>query len=214
VLAIVGTAAYLLWQYPSLPDLLPVHFRWDSQPNGWQFRTLPRVLMPMLVQVGLLASLGATCGLLLFRNDALSAMSLPEAAAARIAAEAVMSTAAVWVGFQAYAAFALVRLWTHDLPTLGRGYTTAEIICLTWTVVIGVRAARRLGRPGPVPYVPEHWRLGQLYCNADDPALFAPTRDGSRWTLNFGRPAAVTLLGGTLVAGIVVPTLLLALALR
>ena len=51
------------------------------------------------------------------------------------------------------------------------------------------------GQPAPKPYAPEHWRFGQLYKNSDDPALFVPTRDGSRWTLNFGRPVAAALMG-------------------
>ena len=76
------------------------------------------------------------------------------------------------------------------------------------------RPQRRLGRPDPRPYVAEHWRLGQLYRNPDDPALFVPTRDGRRWTLNFGRPVAGALLGVILAIGVLGPTVLLALALR
>lgn len=170
--------------------------------------------MPVLVQIGLLGSLGAVCGLLLFRSDADMAAHMPDARAARIAAEAVMLMAAIWVGFQAYAAFALVQLWIHGFAALGMGYTAGEVTCLAMTVGIGVRAHVRLGRPGPFPYVAAHWRLRELYCNGDDPALFVPTRDGVRWTLNFGRPAAVTLLAGILAAGILVPSLILLLALR
>jgi uncharacterized membrane protein len=62
--------------------------------------------------------------------------------------------------------------------------------------------------------VPEHWRFSQLYKNPDDPALFVPTRDGARWTLNFGRPIAAALLGVIIVLGVVAPTVILALALR
>ena len=52
----------------------------------------------------------------------------------------------------------------------------------------GVVADGRRGRPRARPTGParrrgrscaEHWRFGQLYKNADDPALFVPTRDGS-----------------------------------
>ncbi len=77
-----------------------------------------------------------------------------------------------------------------------------------------MRAHLQLGRPAPREYVAEHWRFGQLYSNAADPALFVPTRDGSRWTLNFGRPAAATLLGLLLTIGIVGPTVILWLVLR
>jgi uncharacterized membrane protein len=59
-----------------------------------------------------------------------------------------------------------------------------------------------------------HWRFGQLYKNPEDPALFVPTRDGARWTLNFGRPVAAALLGAILMVGIVGPTIILGVALR
>ena len=63
-------------------------------------------------------------------------------------------------------------------------------------------------------FVAGHWRFGQLYKNAEDPALFVPTRTGSRWTLNFGRPVAVVLLGLILLVGIIAPTVIMGLLLR
>ena len=125
-----------------------------------------------------------------------------------------MLMAAIWVGFQAYAAVALVEMWTDGRHTLGLTYSGLEVVGLLLTAIVGVRAHVQLGRPDPLPYIAEHWRLGQLYCNAEHPALFVPTREGRRWTLNFGRPAAVVLLGGILAVGIVLPVAILALALR
>jgi uncharacterized membrane protein len=59
-----------------------------------------------------------------------------------------------------------------------------------------------------------HWRFTHLYRNADDPALFVPARDGTRWTLNFGRPVAAALLGVVLTIGVMAPTLILMAAHR
>lgn len=213
-LAILCTAGYLGWRYSSLPDLLPVHFRWDGLANGWQYRTLPRVLMPVVVQLGLATALGGVSALLLYRGQGDPDTDTPDAAAARTAAEAVFLIAAIWIAFQAYAAAAIVRLWAGGLPTLGRGYTVMELLCLALTVAVGARAQTRLGHPTPLPYEAEHWRYGHLYCNSRHPALFVPTRDGRRWTLNFGRPVAVVLLGSVLVLGLVLPPTILALALR
>jgi len=44
-----------------------------------------------------------------------------------------------------------------------------------------------VGRPAKRPLVPEDWRLGQLYCNSADPALFVPDApwselDAELWT--------------------------------
>jgi uncharacterized membrane protein len=213
-LIILGTALFLVARYGSLPDLLPVHFAPKGMANGWQYKTVGRVLMPAFVQLALLVTLGGIGALLLSRTDRDRVPNGPDITAAATATEAVMLIALIWVAFQAYTAFALVRMWTVGQSGLGSIYSLFELIGLALTVVVGVRAHVRLGRPAPLAYVPEHWRFGQLYCNRDHPALFVPTRDGSRWTLNFGRPATVVLLGIIIAMGVVLPVLILALALR
>jgi uncharacterized membrane protein len=214
VCAIAATTLFLIWRYPSLPDILPVHFRPNGRPNGWQFRTIPRVFVPVFVQLGIFVASTSVGMLLLSRKDAPTATALPDARAAITATEAITLTSTTWVVVQSYTAFALVRLWSGVGFTLGRGYTALEATAVLATIVIMFRAQKRLARPAPLPYISAHWRLGQLYCNAEDPALFVPTRDGRRWTLNFGRPAAALLLGGILTVGIVAPTVMLALTLR
>jgi uncharacterized membrane protein len=211
---ILGTATFLAVSYDSLPGLLPVHFKPDGFPNGWQYKTVPRVLMPVFVQLALALTLGGIGALLLFRRGSRHAPEAPDVKAATTAAEAVALIALVWFSFQVYAAMALVRMWRIGRPGLGAGYVLLEVGGLALTVIVGIRARARLGRPEAGLYVAEHWRLGQLYCNGENPALFVPTRDGSRWTLNFGRRAAVALLAVCLVAGVAVPTLILAIALR
>ena len=213
-LAIVATAAFLVWRCPSLPDILPVHFRASGRPDGWQFRTMPRVFVPVFVQLGIFLAGTSIGALLLSRRDAAVAATSAGARAAVTAAEAIMLISTTWVVVQSYTAFALVRLWSGVGSTLGAGYTALEVAAGVATILIGIRAQKRLSRPEPLPWIPAHWRLGHLYCNGEDPALFVPTRDGRKWTLNFGRPAAVVLLAGILVVGVVAPTLILALALR
>lgn len=214
VLTIATTTVFLVWRYPALPGILPVHFSVRGHANGWQFKTLPRVFVPVFVQLGIFIA-GTSVGMLLLsRKDAQTVSALPDAHAATTATEAITLMSTTWVVVQSYSAYALVRLWSGVGSTLGRGYSALEVAALVATVAVMVRAQKRLSRPEPLPYIPSHWRLGQLYCNAEDPALFVPTRDGRRWTLNFGRPTAAILLGAILVVGIVAPTVLLALTLR
>ena len=213
-LILLGTAAFLLLRYPALPDLLPVHFNRLGVPDGWQYRTVPRVLMPLFVQLALALSLGAIAALLLSRSTEDVSPAAPDVRAASAAADTVLLIALIWVAFQAYAAFALVRMWMAARAGLGPVYTALEVAGLVLTVAVAVRGHTRVGRPVPRPFVPEHWRFSQLHKNPDDPALFVPTRDGTRWTLNFGRPIAAALLGVILMLGIVAPTVILILALR
>lgn len=214
VLVIIATAVFLLIAYPSLPELLPVHFNRYGTPNGWQYRTLPRVLIPVGVQCMLAIVFGAVGALLLSRPHGEQDASAPDVRAASTAAEAVALLALVWVTFQGFAGFALAQLWVTPRGSSLPLYQVAEVAGVVASLVIAIRAHRGLGRPEPRAFVASHWRLGQLYNNPEDPALFVPTRDGRRWTLNFGRPVAGALLGVILLVGVVAPSFLIALALR
>jgi uncharacterized membrane protein len=214
VVATLASALFLAIRYADLPWLLPVHFKSNGLPNGWQYKTLARVLMPVFVQIALGVSLGTIGALLLTRPAGTIDTDSADARAAAVAAEAVTVIAAIWVTFQGYAAFALVNMWTRERAGLGSAYLYFELLGLVLTGIVATRAHVRLGRPEPKPYVAEQWMFGQLYRNPADPALFVPTRDGSRWTLNFGRPVAATLLGIIIGIGVLAPTVILAIALR
>jgi uncharacterized membrane protein len=214
VAATLASALFLAMRYADLPWLLPVHFKSNGLPNGWQYKTLARVLMPVFVQIALGVSLGTIGGLLLTRPAGTIDPDSADARAAAVAAEAVTVIAAIWVTFQGYAAFALVNMWTRERAGLGSAYLYFELLGVVLTGLVATRAHVRLGRPEPKPFVSEQWMFGQLYRNPADPALFVPTRDGSRWTLNFGRPVAATLLGVIIAIGVLAPTVILAVALR
>lgn len=215
VAGVIGfSALFLFAQYATLPDILPVRFSGGGQANGWQYRTYPRVFMPVLVQVMLVTVFGAIAALLLSRPHRSDEHHSADMTAAAVAAEAVALVALVWVAFQAFAAVALAGMWQRGSGGLGRSYGTAMWVGAALSALVFVRAQRGLGRPEPRPFEPSHWRFGHLYKNAADPALFVPTRDGSRWTLNFGRPVAAALMGVILAIGILGPTIILALLLR
>jgi uncharacterized membrane protein len=207
------TIGFLLARYQSLPWLLPVHFKPSGVPNGWQYKTLARVLLPVFVQLALVITLGGVAALLLSRSDGAQSSDAPDAKAAAAAAEAVLLLTLIWVAFQGYAAVALTEMWKRERAGLG-WYNALEVVGIVLTLAVSVRARWELGQPNPRPFVPEHWRFGQLYRNPADPALFVPTRSGDRWTLNFGRPVAATLMGVILLAGCIVPTVILVLLLR
>lgn len=211
--AIALSAAFLIVRYPSLPDLLVVHFMRNGRPNGWQYKTWARVFVPVFVQFALVLTFGVVAALLLSRPHGEHDAQAPDVRAAETAAEAVALLASIWIVFQAYVAFALARMWQLETSRLV-GYNLVELVGLALTIGVAVRANLRLGHPVPRPFVPEHWRFGQLYKNPDDPALFVPTRNGARWTLNFGRPVAAAIMAVVLVIGIVAPAVILGLSLR
>lgn len=214
-LAVIAfSVAFLVVRYPGLPDLLPVRFNRSGIANGWQYKTMLRVLMPALVQTALALTLGSIGALVLSRSHGTPDPESTDVQAAVVAAEYVALMTFIWVAFQAYAAVALVRMWEREGGGLGREYTYVELLGIVLTVIVALRARQQFGRPTERPFVPEHWRFGQLYKNPGDPALFVPTRDGSRWTLNFGRPVAVVLMAVILGIGMIGPVVILGLLLR
>ena len=213
LVTIAACAAFLIACYSSLPDILPVRFNRVNRPIGWQYKTYARVLMPALVQAALALTFGGVGALLLARSHRPGDEQAPDILAASVAVEAIALVAFVWVAFQAYAAGALVTMWQRGRAG-GDWYSWLIAVGIALSLVVGRRANKRLGRPGPRAFVAEHWRFGQLYRNPSDPALFVPTRNGLRWTLNFGRPVAAALLGFVLAVGIVGPTVILGLLLR
>jgi uncharacterized membrane protein len=210
----IFSAVFLLSRYSSLPDILPVRFNRASLADRWQYKTYARVFMPVLVQATLAAVFGAVGVLLLSRPHRPEEHRSADMVAAAVAAEAVALVSLVWVTFQAYAAVALAAMWQRGFGGLGRVYSLMLWIGVGLSALVFLRAQRGLGRPEPRPFEPAHWRFGALYRNRADPALFVPTRDGRRWTLNFGRPVAAALMALILGIGIVAPTIILGLLLR
>ena len=75
------------------------------------------------------------------------------------------------------------------------------------SLVIGQSGARLFADTTPAGMArddDEHWLLGTIYCNRDDPTIFVPKRFGIGWTSNIARWEAWAL-----VAGIVALTALL-----
>src|SRR6476646_1383547 len=143
VFIVVASTAFLIVRYPSLPWLLPVHFKSNGMPNGWQYKTLARVLMPVFVQMALGLSLGTIGALLLTRPAGTIDTDSADARAAAVAAEAVTVIAAIWVTFQGYAAFALVNMWTRERAGLGSAYLYFELLGIVLTGVVATRAHAR-----------------------------------------------------------------------
>jgi uncharacterized membrane protein len=243
VLTTAGTAGYLAANYSSLPHGVPVRYE-HGLPAIFQMKTPLMVALPAIVQLGLLAVFGAVVMLLLWRArpPALPALSdsdfdgvegsdsdlqgvegadtagIPDGDGARmrLAAEGIALLAAVWVAVQAFGAVRLVVLWRLDATSYGEAYWLMLATAIVASTVIGARTMKLVGdrRPPTQPVDPAMWRLTSLYFNPGDPALFVPTRTGAGWTLNFGRPMAIVLLVGTLIAGIGGPYVLARYVLR
>jgi uncharacterized membrane protein len=79
------------------------------------------------------------------------------------------------------------------------------LVTTFWLGRLGQGGARRApaasgGSPVGDGTVDAHWKLGLIYVNRDDPAVFVEKRFGIGYTLNFGNPQAWAVLAVMVVA--------------
>ena len=215
--SITATAAFLIGRYPALPPALPVHFR-NGRPDVLTVKSYGVVLMPLWTQLILALVIGSIAVLLLYRAHSASSTGLgtglstedhvtEETAQDRDrmlhGAEAIALLGLVWISFQSVTAYSLTELWRRFDGGMGLVYNVSLLNAVVLSVVIGGRAALKIGR-----LAPRHaddtslWRLKALYFNPSDPALFVPARSGSGLTLNFGRPIAIGIMLAILLVGL------------
>lgn len=212
IAAISGTTGYILGRASSVPPLLPVHFDDQGIADRFVRASYPIILVPVWIQLTLAIVFGAIAGLLLYRTQKTrsaveSEVRRQERERMLMTAEAISLLAAIWVTFQGLLAIRLIMMWQLMCCGLGDVYYQSLVVCIVLSGIVGVRAAVYLQYPKPVLRETEavHWRFAGLYVNRQDPSLFVPRRNGSGWTINFGRPQAIVFIGLVLFVTIWAP---------
>lgn len=208
--SISAAAAFLIGRYPALPLVLPVHFE-DGQPDRFLLKSYGVVLMPLWTQLILTLVLGSIAVLLLYRAQGVDPADRAAQDRDRMlyGAEAIALLGCVWISFQLVTAYSLTELWRQYADRMGNVYNVSLLTAIVLSVVIGGRAALKIGRPrASYGENPNLWRLKALYFNPSDPALFVPARYGYGLTLNFGRPIAIAIMLAILLVGLGGPFLL------
>ncbi|MCA1584078.1 MAG: DUF5808 domain-containing protein [Acidobacteria bacterium] len=204
--AIIGfTMSYLIWMYPDLPFAVPVRLIRERAVLH-SFKSPLLVMLPVLVQVTLVAFIAPLVTLLLWQAQPQAAGGAEDTRRMGAAAEAVALIGAVWIAVQAFAAVRLVALWERGQGSFGDVYTFVLVTAVAVSMVIGARTTAVVNtRRHQVAEEPGVWRLRRLYVNPGNPALFVPARTGLGYTLNFGRPLAVVVMTVTLGFGVIGP---------
>jgi uncharacterized membrane protein len=212
IAAIAGTAGYILGRAPSIPPMLPVHFDDEAIADRFVRASYAVILVPVWIQLALAILFGAIAGLVLYRSQKTRSaveneVSRQERERMLMTAEAISLLAAIWVTFQGLLAVRLIYMWQRMCCGLGDLYYQALVVCIVLSGIVGVRAAVYLQYPKPVVRQTEdvYWRFPGVYINRHDPSLFVPLRQGTGWTVNFGRPQAILFLGLVLLISIWAP---------
>jgi len=207
--ATVGfTMAYLIRMYPDLPFAVPVRFV-SERAVIYQMKTPLLALLPVLVQLALAAVIAALVVILMWRPMTHRPAQMRDQNVRGLAhvAEGVALIGLVWMVVQALAAVRLVELWEQGSGGFGDTYTLVLISAAVLSMTIGARTLllQTALRQPPAADNAAEWRLRFLYFNPKNPWLFVPARTGLGWTLNFGRPLAITVMAVMLSFGVVAP---------
>jgi uncharacterized membrane protein len=212
IAAISGTTGYILGRAPSIPSVLPVHFDDEAIADRFVRASYAIILVPVWIQLALAIVFGAIAGVLLYRTHRTRSaveneLQRQERERMLVTAEAISLLAAIWVTFQGLLAIRLIMMWQLMCCGLGDIYYQSLVVCIVLSALVGVRAAVYLQYPKPLIRHTEavHWRFLGMYFNRQDPALFVPRRNGSGWTVNFGRPQVIAFVALILVVTIGAP---------
>lgn len=164
VVLTAGTAAYLASVYPSLPRGVPVQYVMD-RPYIFERKSPVMVMLPVLVQLGLMTTFGSIMLLLLWRakpaSAGLSTSRDTDLARMGLAAEGIALIAAVWIAVQALGAVRLMVLWRGTWGGFGTVYSLAMVAAIVTSIVVMARTIRLVGRHRNYAGAenPKVWRL-------------------------------------------------------
>jgi uncharacterized membrane protein len=229
----VGTAVLGAIRYPHMPERLVSHYDAGGHPTSYTDKTFASAFALVFVQIGTTALIVALTRITARGKANLDAQD-PHAAERHRRFVAAMARCllllAAAVDLTMF--FAALAMWnltgsTGFFPVL----LLAPILLATaGLVVVAVRVGQggsRLRFDGDGVGVgggsggsgsqasggavnrddDRFWKLGLIYVNREDPAVFVQKRFGVGWTVNFARPVTVGLLIGVVAIAILVPML-------
>jgi uncharacterized membrane protein len=199
---LAATAVYLYVNWSHIPERFPVHWGIDGSPDGWSARTWQGVYTPVIVgaiQSGFILLVG----LGILRASPRGRVAANAAATAqfrRVMLQFLVAT--VWGMALLLAAVALVPRSGNSIETLPLlimlGLSALAIVFVVRLVLIN-RTLMSGGDGTPDAC----WKLGFLYINPADPAIFVEKRLGLGYTCNFGNQTTWLFLGLILLFGLI-----------
>jgi uncharacterized membrane protein len=219
--AIIASAAVVLAvRWDRLPNRFPVHWNAALQPDGWSVRSAGTVFGPLVIGV-------VMCAVLLFIAYGITRWSrrvnvrgtpavLEERFRGIVFKLLLASSYALALGTALQSLLPLRASQTLPVVALLPGGLMLAAIVIA--IVMLVRVRREAYDPGAIEpdqavgppegdHTPDRcWKLGILYFNPDDPALFVEKRFGIGYTVNFGNWWSWVLLG-LLIVGPVILTI-------
>lgn len=200
---LLAAAVYLRSHWEQIPEIFPVHWGINGQPNGWSARTPIGVYGPLIMGVAIVAGLSLiTYGV------------LHESRVIRVPGRAshgrdFPNQVGYFLSGMEYF-LAIVLSFVALSPLLGPPNIAFVLIGSIGLILIVFVAAHHLNqaRARQISSEPlsgergifgdgtldEHWKMGLFYYNPEDPALLVEKRLGIGYTFNFARGPAWVIL--------------------
>jgi uncharacterized membrane protein len=214
---LVASALRLRAHWSEIPERFARHWDIAGNPNGWSMRTFFGVYGSLLIGAAMCIMMIALWYVILYGTRQISASGRSAGDEDRFRATQliILLSAEYLIGFM----FAWVsQLPLHSSAFLPREsfaffmigmlvYIAGIILVLVFTGQGGSRLGGSLSALQTAPDGPpvgdrtpdQCWKLGMIYVNRADPALFVEKRFGIGYTVNFGHPLTWVLMGVILV---------------
>jgi uncharacterized membrane protein len=206
--AIIVTAATVVIgviSYPSMPEMLAVHYRATGVPNRLAAKSVGTAFSLVFVQIGvstLLAGLAAA----IFHSSRPDIDPARPVGSARWHRQYMSLGAKALLGLAAMIDLGMLGssllMWTGTVASWAPMVVVLPIMAAVAVAVVVLARKNREPDEGEEDTGLTHrdddkyWRAGLFYINRDDRALLVPRRFGLGWTLNFGNPRTAMLLAG------------------
>ena len=160
----------------------PIHWGLNGEPNGWAEKTVRGVYGPLLFAGGLML-LMLMMGLAVYYGSRRGPLRRPVLA---------MMIGVMYLLGLVFTAVGLMPLVYFPPAVFLIPVFVLIVVVLVWSYRVATANQPAEATPD------ECWKLGDIYYNRDDPALFVQRRFGVGYTFDFGNRLSWLILGGFL----------------
>ena len=203
----VATVVTGVMSYPSMPEILVVHYGANGVPNRLAAKSVGTAFSLVFVQIGMTALLVGIAAAI-FRSSRPDIDPAHPLGSARWHRQYMSLGAKALLGLAAMIDTGMLGssllMWTGTVTSWAPLVVVLPILtAVVVSVVILARKNRERDEGEKDTGLihrddDKYWRGGLVYINREDRALVVPRRFGLGWTLNFGNPGAAMLLAGVM----------------
>lgn len=193
--------------YPSMPEMLVVHYGANGVPNRLAAKSVGTAFSLVFTQIGL-TTLLTGIAVAIFRSSRADIDPARPVGSARWHRQYMSLSGRALLGLVTMIDVGLLGssllMWTGTVSSWAPLVMVIPILAAVVVAVVVLAKNNRVRDEGEENTGLTHrdddksWRGGLFYINRQDHALLVPRRYGLGWTFNFGNPRAAILLAGVL----------------